>query len=112
MGKPSSLSVTTRDRIPVLILGHRLRAARQERAILRCLSENFGFVVSYETLCVALGYASATPKNKHTVRQQIMAVKRLLETYDVPCTVTTAVGVGYALCSLREPRSKVVKSGR
>jgi DNA-binding winged helix-turn-helix (wHTH) protein len=80
-------------------------ARPHERAILVCLHENIGFLVSYETLCGALGYGTATPKGKHALQQHITTLRRLLSDHEVPYAVAAISGVGYTLCSVREPEN-------
>jgi DNA-binding winged helix-turn-helix (wHTH) protein len=64
--------------------GRQVMARPHERAILVCVHENMGLLVSYETLCEALGYGSATAKGKHALQQHITTLRRLLSDHDVP----------------------------
>jgi len=77
-------------------------ARAHERAILVCLHENAGFIVPYETLCTALGYATVTAKERHAVHQHVMTLRRLLSEHEVPYVVAGIDDVGYALVRARE----------
>ncbi|HMF28374.1 MAG TPA: helix-turn-helix domain-containing protein [Candidatus Cybelea sp.] len=85
-------------RIPVALddeLG--VLARPQERTILLCLQENVEFLVPYETLCAALGYETATAKERHALHQHVMTLRRLLSEHKVPYAVAGIEGVGYTL---------------
>lgn len=85
-------------RTPVILDDeHAVLARPQERTILLCLQENVGFLVSYETLCAALGYGTAAAKERHALHQHIMTLRRLLSEHQVPYAVAGIEGVGYTL---------------
>jgi len=89
----------------IIVKGRRLVAPQQERNLLACLhGNNLGFAVPYETLCAALGYGRPTRKKKHALQQHVVSLKRLLDSYGVPCTITVAHNVGYALCPVRKAK--------
>jgi DNA-binding winged helix-turn-helix (wHTH) protein len=90
-------------RIPVVLDDeHEVMVRPQEGTILLCLQENVGFVVPYDTLCAALGYGAATAKERHTLHQHLMTLRRLLSEHNVPYAVAGIEGVGYTLVRERK----------
>jgi DNA-binding winged helix-turn-helix (wHTH) protein len=85
-----------------------LEASARQLAILECLHENLGTVVSYARLCSILGLTSDERKHLHLLRQYVKFNSDMLEANRLPYVITVAREAGYALCRiLPRPASTV-----
>jgi DNA-binding winged helix-turn-helix (wHTH) protein len=69
-------------------------------AILACLLEARGRVVSYQTLCAVSGHSQAHERHRHVLSQRMIGIKRALSKHKSPHVVAVARKIGYALCEL------------
>jgi DNA-binding winged helix-turn-helix (wHTH) protein len=69
-------------------------------AILACLSEAVGRVVSFQTLCAVSGHSQAHERHRHVLSQRMIGIKRALNKHKSPYVVAVARRIGYALCEL------------
>jgi DNA-binding response OmpR family regulator len=99
--KKGSDIVVVEDDTPILqINGNPVRAAQAQVTLLACLCSELGCVVPYERLCRVIGHQSTHQRHMHTLRQQMVLVRRLLITHKARCFLAVAAGVGYALCEV------------
>ena len=75
------------------------KARNKEVALLSCLAEKMGRVVSYEALCRSLGFTSA-PKSKRLLRQHVTNLRKILSEHRANSAVVVAVGFGYGLSEM------------
>jgi DNA-binding winged helix-turn-helix (wHTH) protein len=86
-----------------------LEASARQLAILECLHENLGTVVSYARLCSILGLTSDERKHLHLLRQYVKFNSDMLEANRLPYVITVAREAGYALCRIcRDQRQRSI----
>jgi DNA-binding winged helix-turn-helix (wHTH) protein len=92
---------TKRDaKLLLYINGRFVEANRKQLKLLACLYDNLGHLVSYERLCLTLGYKSTQKTQRHRLRQYAYWIKKMLTEYQAPCVLTVCQEVGYALCEI------------
>ena len=91
-------------KLVLFINGRWAKAPRSAVALLACLHDEIGYLVPYETLCSIIGHEEATKKQKHVLRQHMIAIKRVLEEHQAGCAVAVVDGAGYVLCHKRRRR--------
>jgi hypothetical protein len=79
-----------------------VRARGAQRALLACLYDELGRMVTYERLCRVIGHQSCGERQIHILRQQMMFVRQLLTKHETRYFLAVAAGVGYALCEVAE----------
>jgi len=67
-------------------------------ALLACLHENQGRVVSYKQLNLILGHKSVRPQQLHILRQYVLWISKILAAHKALCMITVAPRIGYVLC--------------
>jgi|SRR5271166_6640202 len=83
----------------------RVRTSQTNIKLLACLYDHFGQVVTFQQLCLLLGYDaswydSMELPERHVVRQYMFVIKHMLAEHKARCTITFAEKLGYALCEL------------
>jgi hypothetical protein len=71
--------VSRKTKLVLFINGRWVNASQSQIALLACLHDEIGYVVSYETLCFIIGHGAASKKQRHILRQYVLALKRVLE---------------------------------
>jgi DNA-binding response OmpR family regulator len=84
------------------INGKAVRASPTQVALLACLCSEVGRVVPYERLCRVIGHEASHNRQMHILRQQMLAVRRMLTTHKARCLLAVSAGVGYALCEMAQ----------
>jgi len=90
-----------RGQVPLVLLvkGRQVEASQKHMALLACLHENQGRVVSYKQLNLILGHKSAqTPQQLHILRQYVLWISKTLAAHKALCMLAVAPRVGYVLC--------------
>ena len=85
--------------IVLFIKGRHVKAPNKQVALLACLADNLGLVVSYKNLCRNLGY-KLTPKTQHLLRQHVTSVRKLLLRRKVSRALVVSIGLGYGICEI------------
>jgi hypothetical protein len=86
------------------IRGTPVAAEKGAAALLACLIENIGCVVSFERLALAVGCKSGDLEGRrHVLRQHVFCASRLLAVHQTPYVITAATNLGYALCKIAAP---------
>ena len=81
----------------LLIKGRQVEATQKHMALLACLHENQGRVVSYKQLNQILGHKSG-PQQLHILRQYVLWISKTLAAHKALCMIAVAPRVGYVLC--------------
>ena len=82
----------------LLIKGRQVEATQKHVALLACLHENQGRVVSYKQLNLVLGHKSVRPQQLHILRQYILWISKTLAAHKALCMMAVAPRIGYVLC--------------
>jgi len=85
-------------RLAVFVGQRQIKTTPKAAAVLACLHENAGRVVSYERLGQAVGFKSMRKQELHVIRQYISWIRKTLAAHRAPCSITVAPKIGYALC--------------
>jgi hypothetical protein len=72
---------------------------------MHCLWSNAGRVTTYKRLCSLIGHNGTDSRQLHILRQYMAWVSQTLAAHRVPYIVTTARGVGCALCEDRRKKN-------
>ena len=81
----------------LLIKGRQVEATQKNAALLACLHENQGRIVSYKQLNLILGHKSG-PQQLHILRQYVLWISKTLAAHKALCMIAVAPRVGYVLC--------------
>ena len=87
------------QRLLLFINGEHVSAPATNVKLLAHLHEHRGQVVPLHTLCRLLGFPIMTEAELHVLRQYTSWINQTLAQYRLPCCLTVARNVGYALCS-------------
>ena len=82
----------------LLIKGRQVEASQRRMALLACLHENQGHIVSYKQLGLILGHKSARTQQLHILRQYVLWISKTLAAHKALCMLAVAPRVGYVLC--------------
>ena len=82
----------------LLIKGRQVEASQKLVALLACLHENQGRVVSYKQLNLILGLKSVRPQQLHILRQYVLWISKTLAAHKALCMIAVAPRIGYVLC--------------
>jgi DNA-binding response OmpR family regulator len=82
----------------LFIKGCQVEASQKHTALLACLHENQGHVVSYRQLGLILGHKSTRTSQLHILRQYVSWIGKTLAAHKALCILAVAPRVGYVLC--------------
>lgn len=82
----------------LLLNGQSIDAPRGTIVLLERLNKTFGRVVAYDELLGLIGQSGN--QGRHTLRQHILGIRRLLTEHNAPHVLAVVSNVGYALCEL------------
>jgi DNA-binding response OmpR family regulator len=82
----------------LLIKGRQVEASQKQMAVLACLHENQGHIVSYKQLARLLGQRSTRPEQLHILRQYVSWITKTLAAHKALCIARRSRRVGYVLC--------------
>ena len=77
----------------MLIKGRQVEATQKNAALLACLHENQGRIVSYKQLNLILGHKSVRPQQMH-----VLWISKTLAAHKALCMIAVAPRIGYVLC--------------
>jgi DNA-binding response OmpR family regulator len=85
-------------KLALFIKGQQVDASQTQTALLACLHENQGHIVSYKQLARLLGHRSTRPEQLHILRQYASWITKTLAAHKALCMLAVAPRVGYVLC--------------
>jgi len=91
-------SAKGRDKLVLFIKGRKVKTFPSQVALLACLHENQGHIVSYQRLGAILGYESTQDRHRRTLRQHMLWIKKTLAAHKALCMLAVAWDTGYVLC--------------
>ena len=87
-----------RSKLVLFIKGREVEASQKQVAVLACLHENQGYVVSYKQLGRIFAHKSARAQQLHILRQYVSWVGKTLAAHKALCMLAVAPRIGYVLC--------------
>jgi len=85
----------------LLIKGRHVRASQKQMALLACLHDDQGRVITYKQLRMILGYKSTKKMQQHLLEQYMYWIRKTLAAHKTLCMLGVVRGVGYVLCGHR-----------
>jgi len=86
-------------KLVLFIKGRQVKAPTQKHtALLGCLHENQGHIVSYMQLGLILGHKSFRKPQRHVLRQYVSWIGKTLAAHRALCMLAVAPDIGYVLC--------------
>ncbi len=86
-------------KLVLFIKGRQVDAPTQKHtALLACLHENQGHIVSYMQLGLILGHKSFRKPQRHVLRQYVSWIGKTLAAHRALCMLAVAPDIGYVLC--------------
>jgi hypothetical protein len=87
-----------RAKLILFIKGRQVEASQKHTALLACLHNNQGHIVSYKQLGLILGHKSARTPQLHISRQYVSWISKTLAAHNAKCMLAVAPRIGYVLC--------------
>ena len=87
-----------RPKLVLFIKGRQVDANQTQTALLACLHENQGHIVSYKQLGRLLGHKFTGTEQRHILRQYASWVGKTLAAHKALCILAVAPRIGYVLC--------------
>ena len=85
-------------KLALFVKGRQVEATQKHVALLACLHENQGCLVSYKQLGRILGHKSARKPQQHVLRQYMSWISKTLAANKALCTLAVSFRNGYVLC--------------
>ena len=85
-------------KLVLFIKGRQVEASQKHKALLACLHENQGHIVSYKQLGRILGHKSTRAQQLHILRQYASWIGKTLAAHKALCILAVAPRIGYVLC--------------
>ncbi len=86
-------------KLVLFIKGRQVDTPTQKHtALLACLHENQGHIVSYMQLGLILGHKSFRKPQRHVLRQYVSWIGKTLAAHRALCMLAVAPDIGYVLC--------------
>jgi len=100
------------DKLAVFVKERRANLTPAQAALLACLHENSGHVISYERLGQALGFKSTRKQERNIIKQHMVGIRKTLAAHKAPCLIAIVPDIGYALCRWLERYGRKFKIGQ